>query len=299
MVTKINNYVLLPCLADWSIPPQLTLAWDTELDSSLRGYEQRGSLRATPRPTLAFVADVRTPDAYAALRAALVEGLRLDPITPANTPAPGLFCAPWAARESWCVSAEGAAITIEPSTWPWAVNDWLIAFDAEENWAVGQITAVADAVITLAAPLGVQLAAGDPVLPLFFGRLNQPELDPQHARGGTLKIELVGDTYQVPANPPACCAEEDTWEDAIWSAPEPDLTFSVAVDGLTVTFNAATSRAGSSPIAGYEWDFGDGFIGTGANVVHKFFSPDTTYTVTLTVRDQERRWASTTQEVAL
>jgi PKD repeat protein/uncharacterized protein YraI len=55
--------------------------------------------------------------------------------------------------------------------------------------------------------------------------------------------------------------------------------------GQTITFDGSPSQSGSSPIAGYGWDFGDGNTGTGATVNHAY-SNQGGFQVTLTVTDQ-------------
>jgi PKD repeat protein len=58
--------------------------------------------------------------------------------------------------------------------------------------------------------------------------------------------------------------------------------------GEEIVFDGSGSQAGSSPIAGYEWDFGDGNRGDGPIVSHIYSAPGT-YQVTLTVTDQDGR----------
>ncbi len=68
--------------------------------------------------------------------------------------------------------------------------------------------------------------------------------------------------------------------------PQPVINFPIeGVVGQPVTFDGSESRPGSSPIASYAWDFGDGTQGNGA-VVDKVYNAAGTYQVTLTVTDQ-------------
>jgi PKD repeat protein len=56
--------------------------------------------------------------------------------------------------------------------------------------------------------------------------------------------------------------------------------------GEEVTFDGSGSRAGSSPIASYDWDFGEGSKGSGAVVTHVYNAPGA-YKVTLMVTAQD------------
>ncbi|MBN1273514.1 MAG: PQQ-binding-like beta-propeller repeat protein [Candidatus Aminicenantes bacterium] len=65
---------------------------------------------------------------------------------------------------------------------------------------------------------------------------------------------------------------------------------------LTVIFNASCSEDPENNISTYTWDFGDGDSGTGMSVSHIFTSPGT-YTVQLTVSDDEGLKNATTDTV--
>jgi cytoskeletal protein RodZ len=56
--------------------------------------------------------------------------------------------------------------------------------------------------------------------------------------------------------------------------------------GEEVAFDGSQSRPGSSPIASYDWDFGDGNRGSGAVVSHIYNAPGV-YQVTLTVTGED------------
>jgi chitodextrinase len=72
----------------------------------------------------------------------------------------------------------------------------------------------------------------------------------------------------------------------IGQLPQPAINYPVeAKVGETVTFDGSGSQPGSSPIAGYDWVFGDGNTGSGAVVTH-IYATAGTYQVTLTVTDQ-------------
>lgn len=64
---------------------------------------------------------------------------------------------------------------------------------------------------------------------------------------------------------------------------------------LPVIFDASGSHDPDGAITGYQWDFGDGATGTGSTVSHTFMSG--TYTVTLSVEDDEGHTSSVTGQV--
>ncbi len=67
---------------------------------------------------------------------------------------------------------------------------------------------------------------------------------------------------------------------AIVSAPAQAMT------GEQVSFDGSQSQPGTSPIARYDWDFGDGNKGSGAVVRYVYRNPGD-YMVTLTITDQD------------
>src|SRR5581483_2703300 len=91
---------------------------------------------------------------------------------------------------------------------------------------------------------------------------------------------------------------------AVVVPPAPTASFTYAVSGDTVTFDASASRAGSAdfPIAVYEWNFGDGtpFIeGVSPRTTHTF-ATFKSYSVTLTVVEaQSIASASVTEPVTI
>ena len=75
------------------------------------------------------------------------------------------------------------------------------------------------------------------------------------ATGATARSVTIGLTAPIIANPPT-----------------PSFTFepSTPTGDQKVYFNATASLPGSSPIATYSWDFGDGTTGSGIAPVHQF-----------------------------
>jgi len=71
-----------------------------------------------------------------------------------------------------------------------------------------------------------------------------------------------------------------------------------ASPGEVVTFDGSQSQPGTSPIAGYGWDFGDGSSAEGNAVTHTYGQPGS-YVVTLTVRDEAGRSNATTTQITI
>jgi PKD repeat protein len=67
--------------------------------------------------------------------------------------------------------------------------------------------------------------------------------------------------------------------------------------GQAVTFDASGSLPGSSPIASYGWDFGDGTNATGGSQETHQYSAPGTYTATVTVVDENGMSSSASQEI--
>ncbi|UTA48242.1 S8 family serine peptidase [Simiduia sp. 21SJ11W-1] len=82
----------------------------------------------------------------------------------------------------------------------------------------------------------------------------------------------------------------------------PVAAFTVTAASLsapaTLVFNASSSSDSDGSITSYQWDFGDGTAGTGSQASHLFQNADT-YSVTLTVTDNDGATHSLTQTVTL
>ena len=82
----------------------------------------------------------------------------------------------------------------------------------------------------------------------------------------------------------------------------PHAVFSYTPSAPTVntviTFNASASSDSNGTIVSYAWNFGDGTTGSGVTVQHSYTAPGT-YTVQLTVRDNDGATDSTTAQVSV
>lgn len=78
----------------------------------------------------------------------------------------------------------------------------------------------------------------------------------------------------------------------------PTAAMDVNCDGLECVFNGSDSTDSDGTITSYAWDFGDGVTATGVTATHAFTS-DGTFTVSLTVTDNDGGTDSTSQDVAV
>jgi PKD repeat protein len=79
----------------------------------------------------------------------------------------------------------------------------------------------------------------------------------------------------------------------------PTAAFTVTEDGLTVTFDAATSSDPDGSVASYQWDFGDGETSVAGPSVTHTYAATGTYPVTLRVTDDDGAQDDFAQDVTV
>jgi PKD repeat protein len=79
---------------------------------------------------------------------------------------------------------------------------------------------------------------------------------------------------------------------------KPTAKFTVEQTNLAVTADASQSSDSDGTVAGYAWKWGDGVTGTGKSATHTYSQPGT-YTVELTVTDNQGATGVSTQEVTV
>ena len=90
----------------------------------------------------------------------------------------------------------------------------------------------------------------------------------------------------------------DSESHSVVIAAYPTAAFTTNIDNLDVAFDGSISTDPDGVIVDYAWDFGDANTGTGATPNHTY-AADGTYTVTLTVTDDDGLTTSTSQTITV
>ena len=149
--------------------------------------------------------------------------------------------------------------------------------DSRSWWIVAGVAAAALAVLTCCLLI---------VAAYFVGRSTGGDSQPVAPPAPTYMPESTP-TAVPPPEATATATEAPQPTETIGQAPEPVINYPAEAQvGQEVTFDGRQSRPGTSPIASYDWDFGDGSRGRGAVVTHIYGSPGS-YGVTLTVGGED------------
>jgi PKD repeat protein len=114
----------------------------------------------------------------------------------------------------------------------------------------------------------------------------------ESAESGTWTVEVKG--YSVANGPqPFALVVDGTFGNA-----PPVASFTYSCTDLTCDFDGSDSYDPDGTIVSYDWDFGDNETGSGVTVQHTYPAEDT-YTVVLTVTDNDGATGTDTQDVTV
>ncbi|MEO0896553.1 MAG: PKD domain-containing protein [Bacteroidota bacterium] len=165
-------------------------------------------------------------------------------------------------------------------------------------------------------PQSAAIAAGQESFGLYGSVRLTAAQAPKWLSRGIRKIAVDHsemESHQCPNSGPDYISLEDFVSDAeqYWRssnspAPTPNQrpvasfshTSSSSTAPATVEFNASSSEDPDGSIASYSWDFGDGSTGSGRTTDHSYALAGT-YTVSLTVKDNDGASRSTTKNITL
>jgi PKD repeat protein len=159
---------------------------------------------------------------------------------------------------------------------------WFTSPSGAKGWLVrGVIVFIALALIT--APFGGEGPSDDPAGETDDGTDSAQQdgaTDAPSTNDGTTDGDTTDGGTEDSADPPT----------------PPQASFTSSCDNLACTFDASGSEPGDTAISNYEWRFGDGRFATGESQTHTYDAGGT-YSVELTVTDENDETDTTTQEI--
>jgi len=155
-------------------------------------------------------------------------------------------------------------------------------------------------------PVTIDVLANDSADALTVTNLTQPthgmaDLNPDNTVTYTPFAGFVGtDTFTYTANDGILDSNVATVTITVTAAVNdlPVASFSYTTNALTATFDGSASHDTDGTIESYEWDFGDENAGSGVALSHPYALAGT-YTVTLTVTDDDGATDETSQGVTV
>lgn len=234
MVTQLDNHVLLPHQPNWHSPVVVQRQWQTAVDRSVAGGEERLGMRPRPRLQLTF----------SLLPFGIAEQARLLARLRAAVKC-GYAAVPHWGRGIAVVSASGRTITLASDAWRYSgEDDWILIrvpdFATPEAYETAKLTAVSGSTLSLYANLTGTYGPGAVVWPLVFGHLVCSGLDHNSNWHAGVQVTLREFRPKQPPptwddvcfiNPWGGCESWNNFADTAWT-PDPDLA-GHALGGLT------------------------------------------------------------------
>lgn len=180
MVELVNNHVLFPEAANWSLAPQWERNWQDDLSSGLTGAESRLAVRKEPRAALTFLI---TP-------AGIVAQARFDDRVRAAKKS-GLACAPLHGRGYVLQGSVVADTAVLDRPWQAALGDYLFFATAAGQYEVRQVVAAEEDTVTLDQAVARAYPANTFCWPLIFGKFTAETMRAASPALGELQITIA------------------------------------------------------------------------------------------------------------
>ncbi len=198
-IETINGHVLLPELPNWLSGVELTRRWETEIQETVTGAEDRAALRTVPRLELSYEIDTLTQEQRARLEDRLREAMKS-----------GKAVVPfWGRASDLANAASGTSAELATTNWPWQTGDHILFLDLSNLekpvHTVRQITGKTGLALTLNSALPQSYAAGSLVWPLLFGKPDGESMSLVTGRHGSVSFtlrEITGATRSAASSAP-------------------------------------------------------------------------------------------------
>lgn len=151
-----------------------------------------------------------------------------------------------------------------------------------------------DVVTTLISPSGVRYARDDPAGAEHDNGATWEYLSIPDPEPGQWSVEYYGADVAPDGEPVTVTTLDETPENQA-----PTATFTTAVNGSSVTFDATGSTDSDGQVTDYLWDFGDGTTATGPTATHTFAPGSYEVALVTTDDDGARGFGTSTGAIAI
>jgi hypothetical protein len=183
-LATVNDHILFPTRINWRELPSGARSWETAIETTVSGKEERATFRSAARERFFYLIDAADLKENTLLQERILAAMKS-----------GKAACPLWGRGSVLGSTLVDTGTFVPGEWEWQVGDYIFLQHptqlGEDNWEVRQIVLLEGDYFELDQSSSLELPAGTIVWPIFFGRLQVGNLGAVTSHRGSVTLAFL------------------------------------------------------------------------------------------------------------